>query len=63
MGGIDSAKEKIFSNDIEDVEYAVLGARCRGLISKDKRANRIYDALCAGYAFRAKVPSLVPSAV
>ena len=46
-GGLDDAAPEKITNDISDVEYAVLGALSVDLLSRDKRLNDIYGVVRA----------------
>ena len=52
FGGFDSARAEIISNDLHDLEYAVLGARCHSLATDDKRLKMICNAIKRGTAGR-----------
>lgn len=48
FNGLDSAKSKALTNDLHDLEYAVLGSLSNSLLSKDKRLNTIHQAIRGG---------------
>ena len=54
FGGLDTAKSEALTNDLHDLEYAVLGALSNSLLSNDKRLNVIHQAIRGGTEGRAR---------
>jgi hypothetical protein len=52
MGGIDAAQPPNLSSDLHDIEYIVLGAVSRSLMTTDRRAARICRAVAAAFEVR-----------
>lgn len=55
-GGIESAKTTIFSGDLNDIEYIILGALSRSLATTDHRAEQICNAVTAAFESRRSLP-------
>jgi hypothetical protein len=51
-GGLDVADPKKATNDLHDLEYAILGALSHDLVTVDKRLGAIQQAIRGGYAGR-----------
>jgi len=54
FGGLDATKSKAITNDLHDLEYAVLGALSDSLLSNDKRLNVIHQSIRCGTEGRAR---------
>jgi hypothetical protein len=54
FGGIAEVDAKKLRNDLDDVEYIVLGAVSQGLSTEDKRANIVCQAVRQALASRMK---------
>lgn len=53
-GGLETAKPEQVTNDLHDVEYAVLGSLSAGLLSADRRLQAIYSAVTSAQNSRIK---------
>lgn len=54
FGGLDAAKPEAATNDLLDLEYAVLGTLSHSLLTNDKRLNVIHRAMRGGTEGRAR---------
>ncbi len=54
FGGLEAAKPEAITNDLHDLEYAVLGALSNSMLSNDKRLKVIHQAITGGTDGRAR---------
>lgn len=52
FGGLETARPEKITNDLHDIEYAVLGSLSADLLSSDKRLQAIYEAVKAAQVSR-----------
>ncbi len=52
VGGLDTAKPEAVTNDLHDLEYGIVGALSRSLLTVDKRLKVIHQAIKDGYVGR-----------
>ena len=55
FGGIKDVPAKTMTNDLLDLEYAIMGALSRDFCTRDKRAKIIYESVSAGFEVRLKL--------
>jgi hypothetical protein len=60
FGGLESTVQTKIANDIQDLEYAVLGALSDSLLTKDRRLRTVYQAIAEGYRTRELLRLSVP---